>query len=162
YAPNDGDVITLEPMSKFPVVRDLCVDRSRMFRNLIDIKGWVPIDTTYDRGPGPKETPAKQEIRYAHSQCMTCGCCVEACPQYLKDNNFIGPASIALVRYFNEHPIGAELKPARLDFLAGPGGYDDCGNAQNCVKVCPKGIPITDGIGAVGRQMTLHALKRFF
>ena len=29
YAPNEGDVITLEPMSKFPVVRDLAVDRER-------------------------------------------------------------------------------------------------------------------------------------
>ena len=34
YAPTDGDEVTLEPMSKFPVIRDLWVDRARMFHAL--------------------------------------------------------------------------------------------------------------------------------
>ena len=44
--------IELTPMTKFPVVRDLFVDRQRMFDNLKKIKGWVPIDGTHDLGPG--------------------------------------------------------------------------------------------------------------
>ena len=43
-----GRQLTLEPMSKFPTVRDLCVDRSRMFENLKKIQGWIPIDGTYE------------------------------------------------------------------------------------------------------------------
>src|ERR1700758_3535230 len=43
--------ITLEPLSKFPVVRDLAVDRSVLFENLKAVKAWVPIDGTYDLGP---------------------------------------------------------------------------------------------------------------
>ena len=43
----------LAPMSKFPVVRDLVVDRSKMFDNLKKIQAWIPIDGTYDLGPGP-------------------------------------------------------------------------------------------------------------
>ncbi|MCY6992280.1 succinate dehydrogenase iron-sulfur subunit, partial [Staphylococcus argensis] len=46
--------IKLEPMSTFPVIRDLQVDRSRMFDNLKRMKAWVPIDGTYDLGPGPR------------------------------------------------------------------------------------------------------------
>ena len=64
YAPNDGDEITLEPMSKFPVNRDLFVDRSRLFNDLERIKGWVPIDGTYDLGAGPRETPEQQQQRF--------------------------------------------------------------------------------------------------
>ena len=45
--------IELTPMTKFPVVRDLFVDRQRMFDNLKKITGWVPIDGTHDLGPGP-------------------------------------------------------------------------------------------------------------
>ena len=44
--------------------------------------------------------------RYAYSRCMTCGCCLEACPQY-DDDNYIGPQAIAQVRFFNMHPSGA-------------------------------------------------------
>ena len=158
----NGNAITLEPMSKFPVVRDLWVDRQRMFDNLIRVKGWVPIDGTHDLGAGPRETPEKQEERYAISRCMTCGCCLEACPQFTKDNDFLGAQAIAQAYYFNEHDTGKKLKPERLDALAAPGGVADCGNAQNCVKVCPKEIPLTEAIAKAGRQLTIHGIKKFF
>src|SRR5580700_11343425 len=35
--------ITLEPFSKFPVVRDLSFDRSVLFENLKKTKSWVPV-----------------------------------------------------------------------------------------------------------------------
>lgn len=169
YAPREGDTVTLEPMSKFPVIRDLWVDRERMFNALERVKGWVPIDGTYNLGAGPQESPEHQQMRYALSECMTCGCCLEACPQFLKeedpknwDTAFIGAQAISQARYFNEHETGARLKGDRMDVLTGPGGVSDCGNAQNCVKVCPKHIPLTESIGAVGRSATLHAIKKFF
>lgn len=169
YAPEEGDTLTLEPMSKFPIIRDLWVDRERMFNALKRVKAWVPIDGTYNLGAGPKESPDHQQMRYALSECMTCGCCLEACPQYLKEedpadwnNAFIGAQAISQARLFNEHETGKRLKPDRLEALMGPGGVSDCGNAQNCVKVCPKGIPLTESIAAIGRGTTVHAFTRFF
>ena len=169
YAPGDGDEITLEPVTKFPVVRDLWADRQRLFHALKRIKAWVPIDGTYDLGPGPQESPQKQQVRYALSECMSCGCCLEACPQYLReedadqwDTSFIGAHAISQARLFNMHETGSELKGERLEALSGPGGVSDCGNAQNCVKVCPKHIPLTDSIGAIGRSTTIHAIASWF
>ncbi len=162
YAPNDGDVISLEPMGKFPVVRDLFVDRSRLFENLKKVKAWVPVDGTWDLGGGPKVSPAVQNLRYRLSECMSCGCCLEACPQFLEDNDFVGANTFGQALLFNRHPVGADLAPARLDALLGPGGINDCGNAQNCVKVCPKNIPLTEAIAEIGRETTVHALKSFF
>lgn len=168
-APNEGDVVTLEPMSKFPVVRDLWVDRSRLFHNLARVKAWVPIDGTYNLGSGPRETPQDQETRYVLSTCMSCGCCLEACPQFNKeekpadwDHAFIGAHAISQARLFNTHGTGRELAPQRLEVLAGRGGVNDCGNAQNCVKVCPKKIPLTESIAAIGRAVTIHKIKQFF
>src|SRR5881398_3590294 len=60
----DGGPITLEPMSKFPLYRDLFVDRSRLFNDLKRVKAWVPIDGTYDLGPGAPVSQELQEIRY--------------------------------------------------------------------------------------------------
>jgi succinate dehydrogenase / fumarate reductase iron-sulfur subunit len=169
YAPNDGDVITLEPMTKFPVYRDLFVDRSRLFHNLSRVKGWVPIDGTYDLGKGPNASVENQEMRYPLSQCMSCGCCLEACPQFTLeedeakwDESFVGAHAISQARYFNEHETGRQLATERLDALMGPGGINDCGNAQNCIKVCPKEIPLTESIGAIGRAVTIHSIKQFF
>jgi len=50
-------------------------------------------------------------------------------------------------------------KDERLAAMMGEGGVADCGNAQNCEKVCPKGIPLTRAIGELGRQTTIKLLK---
>src|SRR6202142_1444524 len=63
--------IRLEPFSKFPVVRDLAVDRSGWFENLKRVKAWVPIDGTYDLGPGPRMTAEEQEAAYPISRCIS-------------------------------------------------------------------------------------------
>ncbi len=154
--------ITLEPMSKFPIVRDLWVDRSRLFEDLKRTKAWVPIDGTYDLGSGPPISQEQQEQQYPLSRCIACGCCLEACPQYTPANHFVGAAVISQVRRFNEHPIGAALKGERLEALMEDGGVGDCGKAGNCVEVCPKEIPLLESIAAVQRQATVHSIKRFF
>ncbi|MBI1909995.1 MAG: succinate dehydrogenase iron-sulfur subunit [Deltaproteobacteria bacterium] len=152
--------ITLEPMSKFPCVRDLRVDRSVMFESLKRVKAWVPIDGTYNLGPGPRMSPKDQEVAYELSRCMTCGCCLEACPQVNDKSDFIGAAPISQVRLFNMHPTGRMYKDDRLDALMGKGGIGDCGNAQNCVRACPKEIPLTVSIADVERQMTGRIFKK--
>ena len=155
-------VITLEPLTKFPVLRDLQVERKPMFDALKRVQAWVPIDGTYDLGPGPKQSAVEAELNYAFSRCMTCGCCMEACPQYHKDSKFIGPAALGQVRLHNSHPTGAYNKQERLHAIMGEGGITDCGNAQNCVKVCPKEIPLTTAIGELGRQTTIQWIRDLF
>lgn len=154
--------ITLEPFSKFPCIRDLKVDRSSMFENMKRVRAWVPIDGTYDLGPGPRMSPKDQEISYQLSRCMTCGCCLEVCPQVNENSDFVGATTISWVRLFNMHPTGEMHKDERLDALMGPGGLADCGNAQNCVKACPKDIPLTTSIGEVGRELTKRMFEKIF
>jgi succinate dehydrogenase / fumarate reductase iron-sulfur subunit len=152
-----NNVITLEPMSKFPNVRDLKVDRSRMFEHLKQVNAWIELDGTHDLGPGPVMSNEKAQERYAYSRCMTCGCCLEACPQYHEDN-YIGPQAIAQARLFNMHPTGQMDIEERLDGLMGDDGITNCGNAQNCVQVCPMSIPLTRAIYETNRDITINAL----
>ncbi len=152
--------ISLEPMKSFPLVRDLMVDRSRMFESLKRVRAWVPIDGTHDLGPGPRQSPENQEWMYELSECMTCGCCMEACPNYHEGTDFVGPAVVSQVRLFNAHPTGEMHSSERLEALMGDGGIDECGNAQNCVKACPKEIPLTTSIASVNRQIVAYAIKK--
>jgi succinate dehydrogenase / fumarate reductase iron-sulfur subunit len=176
--------IELRPVGKFPVVRDLMVDRSRMFHALKRIRGWIPVDGYYDHGPGPLVSPEVQQQAYPLSECMTCGCCLEACPQYLKieavqregesdahlasrreaayNHGFIGAAAISQTMLFNMHPTGQMNAGERLEALMAEGGLQMCGNAQNCVAVCPKNIPLTRSIARAGRATTVYAIKKLF
>jgi succinate dehydrogenase / fumarate reductase iron-sulfur subunit len=180
----NSEEIELRPMSKFPVVRDLVVDRARMFSTLEKLNGWIPVDGYYDLGPGPRQSQQEQQKAYPLSECMTCGCCLEACPQYTKievtrregesdadyqrrrkaayDAGFVGAAAISQVMLFNTNPTGRMNAGERLDALMEPGGIQVCGNAQNCVVVCPKEIPLTRSIGRAGRATTVRAIKKWF
>jgi len=181
---DDPSGIELRPMSKFPVVRDLCVDRQRLFRALAKLECWIPVDNYYDMGPGPKQSPAEQELAYPLSQCMSCGCCLEACPQYNRvtvvrrtdesdeayderqseslDQHFIGAAAMSQGVLMNSHPTGKMHAAERIEALIAPGGIQNCGKAGNCQAVCPKEIPLMHSWGRANRAATLHTLKKFF
>ena len=154
--------ITLAPFTKFPLIRDLMIDRSAMFENLKAISGWIEADATWDHGPGPKITPHEQEVRYVLSTCMTCGCCSEGCPQVNAHSDFMGPAPISQARLFNAHPTGHTEKAKRLHALMGEDGVNACGNAQNCREVCPKKIPLTESIAVIYRDVTKQSFRDMF
>jgi succinate dehydrogenase / fumarate reductase, iron-sulfur subunit len=120
------------------------------------------VDGTYDLGSGPRMTPEEQEQTYPLSRCISCCCCMEACPQFNDSTGFVGAATISQVRLFNSHPTGKALKNERLDALMGDGGIQECGYAQNCVEVCPKDIPLTKSISEVGKDVMKKAVLDFF
>jgi succinate dehydrogenase / fumarate reductase iron-sulfur subunit len=154
--------VRVEPLSKFPIVRDLSVDRTVLFENLKRVKAWVPIDGTYDLGSGPRMSMHQQEAAYPLSRCISCCCCMEVCPQFNEHTNFVGAAAISQVRLFNTHPTGAALKRERLTALMGDGGIHECGYAQNCVEICPKDIPLTRSIAEVGGAVMKQAVGDLF
>jgi succinate dehydrogenase / fumarate reductase iron-sulfur subunit len=157
-----NSVITLAPFTKFPLLKDLIVNRQKMFDNLKKVKAWVPVDRIYAHNYGPEIPPVKQEVMYKASTCMTCACCSEACPQVNGQSEFIGPAPISQVKLFNMHPTGKNLKASRLKALMQEGGISECGNAQNCHQVCPKKIPLTEAIADVGGQVSRQIFKDLF
>ncbi len=176
--------IELRPMTKFPVVRDLMVDRARIFASLKKVKAWIPVDSYLHMGAGPRQSQENQELAYQYSKCMSCGCCLEACPQFLKielarepgetedayhrrlnelnNRSFMGAHAVAQVELFNSNPTGKMNAAERLDALTDEGGIQVCGNAQNCVKVCPKEIPLTTAIARAGRAASGHKLRQWF
>ena len=104
---------------------------------------------TCTRGPRASR-PREWAANYLYSRCMTCGICMAACPQFGPDSDFLGPATLAQVCLINAHPTGRYDRAERLHAIMGEGGLSDCGNAQNCVRVCPKEIPLTTAIGELG------------
>jgi succinate dehydrogenase / fumarate reductase iron-sulfur subunit len=181
---DDSRSIELRPLTKFPIVRDLVVDRERLFRALEKLQCWIPVDGYYDCGPGPRQTQEAQQQAYPLSECMSCGCCLEACPQYIRveleqqsdesdddfklrrnaafDRAFVGAHANSQVVLMNSHPIGQMSAAERLAALMAPGGIQNCGKAANCEAVCPKRIPLMTSWGRAGRATTIYALQQIF
>ena len=159
--PGPGSRIVLEPLSKFPPVRDLIVDRSSLLRNFKKVRAWIPIDLTYGAGPGPRVSQEVQEESYPLSRCITCGCCLEACPQVNARSPFMGAAVLNQVTLINAHPTGHMNRADRLAAVRESGGLSGCGNAQNCARVCPKEIPLVGSIARRNREALVDGLTRW-
>jgi len=154
--------ITLEPLTKFPVVRDLVVDRKSIFRNSKKTKPWIEVDGLNIRGEGPRLNEEKRSELFELSSCIQCGTCMEVCPQYHQSSDYIGAMHVLYSQVANERPTGVHAKSSRLNALMETGGVDDCGNAQNCVKSCPLDIPLTTSLSKMKREVTKQALFKFF
>lgn len=155
--------IRLAPARSFPVIRDLMIDRTVMFENLKKIQGWINVDGTWtNHRPAPRQNPNTATIAYKISHCMTCGACMEACPNFGPQSDFIGPAPLAQAYLFNLNPTGAYDKEKRLNVLMEKGGITSCGNSQNCVRACPKTLKLTEYIAQLNRDVNIQALKNIF
>ena len=129
----DGKV-TLEPFKKFPVVADLIVDRSVMFRNLKNIGLWLEKEARH-----PKKG---EDVAYEASRCLQCGCCLEVCPNFFAGGSFTGMASaIPFSRLLAELPVSQRKEAAKL--YTGR-FYNGCGKSLACRNICPAGIDVDD------------------
>jgi succinate dehydrogenase / fumarate reductase iron-sulfur subunit len=158
-----AEPVCLEPLSAFAVIRDLVVDRRPVSDNLYRVAahtrfdGFVPVNTD-------PALPARamDSLTLDLMTCTQCAVCLDACPNYGDTSKFLGPMVVAQVYRYNQLPNGAPDGANRLQRLMQGGGIEDCGNVQNCVKVCPEGIPLTQAIGRLKWQVTGEWVKRVF
>lgn len=124
--------ITLAPLAKFPVVRDLRVDRGALYENLRRFGMW-------------EDAPASQDERRFHaayegSRCLQCGCCLEVCPNFAPGEGFFGAAGfVPAARVIATQPTGARSR-VRAAYLEHE--YAGCGKSLACQDVCPALIDI--------------------
>ncbi|MBJ8193904.1 succinate dehydrogenase iron-sulfur subunit, partial [Bacillus cereus] len=80
-------------------------------------------------------------------------------PNVNEKTTFIGPPALSQVRLFTSHPTGEMNQEERLEALMTDDGLEGCGNSQNCVRSCPKGIPLTTSIAEMNKETTKHMFK---
>ena len=130
-----GKVIVLEPLSKFPVVKDLIVDRSVVFENLKKINLWLESDAYM--------TEYTHEIRYQSARCLMCGCCLEVCPNFDFGKDFAGAiAPVNAYRILNEEQDTSHHEQIAEKYRKHY--FEGCGKSLSCQNICPAGIPVEE------------------
>lgn len=127
--------IILEPLSKFPVVKDLVVDRSIVFENLKKINLWLESEVYMES--------YTHEPRYQSAKCLMCGCCLEVCPNFSVSGEFAGAiAPVNAFRILNEEQDNnhkSEISALYKQFY-----FERCGKSLSCQNICPAGIPVEE------------------
>ena len=136
------DQITIEPMSKFPLVKDLKVDRSILFDVMKDCELWLENDSEYN----PKEL----DFEYEMSLCLMCGCCTEVCPNY-KLGDFVGTqVAVSASKLVNQESDEEHLKNIKNKYKKR--FFSHCVKSTSCEDVCPMEIPTQRAISKMNRK----------
>ncbi|WP_136808549.1 succinate dehydrogenase iron-sulfur subunit [Desulfosediminicola flagellatus] len=143
-AENDGDMITVEPLSHLPVQRDLIVDQDQFFEKYREVKPFLINDEEVD---GQERIQSREErmVFDDTTNCILCASCYSACPVLDENPNFLGPAAIAQAFRFNADSRDNGIDE-RLQILDTPDGVWSCDNHFKCTKACPRSILITKRI----------------
>ncbi|MEO6443915.1 MAG: succinate dehydrogenase/fumarate reductase iron-sulfur subunit [Gemmatimonadaceae bacterium] len=148
---SDGQTLVIEPWraQPFPVVRDLCVDRSA-FDRIIQSGGYVSVSTgnAVDGNALPVPKPEADAAMDA-AACIGCGACVAACPN--------GSASLftsAKLSHLGQLPQGQPERYRRALKMVAQMDIENFGGCTwfgECQKACPKEISI-DNISRMNRD----------
>jgi succinate dehydrogenase iron-sulfur subunit len=137
----NSNVVNVEPMHNFPIIRDLAVDFKQMFATHKKMKPYIMREDS-EVTQGTKEflqTPEDVEKYLQFSYCIKCGLCNSSCPTMATDTSFIGPQGLAQAyRYVADNRDDG--KKERLKIIDQSHGIWRCHFAGSCSHVCPKGV----------------------
>lgn len=140
-ADKDAELM-LEPLKKFPVIKDLSVDRSSIAEHQKLAMMYL--------GERGKLVKTEHQYQYSVAKCLKCGLCLEVCPNYVgPEGNFYGAvlANEAYLLHSSTQSRKKEIaKQYRLHFGRG------CSKALLCRDICPAKIPTLASIGYMNRK----------
>lgn len=149
-----GEIVTVEPLKKFPVIRDLLVDRTVLNDTLREMRIYAE-KTTVDHKEAERDTVRREETVYEASRCLQCGLCLEICPNYYPGGVFAGMAAMA--------PAAGKLAGKGRDELAETYRkrvYEGCGKSLACRDICPAGLDMDRLLSRSNRAVKRKGVKR--
>jgi len=151
----DTETIKIEPLSHFPVVRDLVINMDDFMEKLPTVSPWLIRDQHDDPDEGEyRQTPAQVAHYKRFSMCINCMLCYSACPVYGLDSTFTGPAVLALAERYNMDSRD-QGQADRADVVTAHEGIWECTYVGACTEVCPKDV---DPAGAIQMLKLSYAL----
>ena len=145
-----GDEMVIEPQDTRLAYKDLVIDKERFWKNYRAVTPWLSAPV--------EETPKKEHLIEPHyaekineaDHCIQCGSCFYSCPAAQVNENYLGPAALALAYRFTSDVRDKE-HAARLRSVNELGsGIWDCVKCIECAEACPKGVD------PIGKIFALH------
>jgi len=153
----DSDVVTVEPLPHYPVIKDLAVSLAPFFAQ------WRRARPAFRPTHADAPTLAVigkhsrfRQLSATKRDCITCGACYAACSITGMNARYLGPAAInkALLRVLDPRDAGGADRRQVLDHSD---GVWRCHTQFNCTAVCPRHIDLTDSIVRLKRALVRPA-----
>jgi len=133
-------VVRVEPLDHFPIERDLVIVMDSFMEKLSSVKPYMLVEQQKPLSEGEYlQTPALLNVFKQYTQCINCLLCYAACPQTGLNENFVGPAALALAHRYNLDSRDGG-KDQRAEVVASDEGIWECTFVGACSEVCPKQV----------------------
>ncbi len=153
------DLIHVEPLPHYKVIKDLVVEIDPFFAKYKSVKPYIIRDE--DDQKEIRQTPAQFKLYEQFSMCIKCGLCMAACPIEGTDPDYLGPAPLtAILRYNLDNRDDG--KKYRLEIASSAEGTSRCHFAGECTEVCPKDVDPSFAIQRLRWQGVKENVKNFF
>lgn len=135
-----GEEVVLQPLNKFPTIRDLVVDRTSIQENLkrcdVTIGAYQPLST---------EDFAHQ---YDAAKCLKCGLCLEICSNYTTGSTFFGAvfANDCYLVFARNREKARDIRKAYAQHFG-----NTCSKSLTCMDVCPMHISTITSMAKLNR-----------
>ncbi len=149
--------IRVGPLDNLEVTRDLVVRQDRLMNSLTTVNAWLMPHQAPADGEPFRQTPAELARFRNLSMCINCMLCYAACPQVALNENYLGPAALALAQRYNLDSRDGGARE-RMETTASDDGVWECTFVGECSEVCPKHV---DPAGAI-QQMKLASSIDWF
>lgn len=138
FVRNYPSALRIAPLAHFTVERDLMVAMDEFLDHLEAVKPYL-INELQDKQAPHRQTPAQLAKYKQFSNCINCGLCYAACPQFGLNPEFVGPGAIALAHRYNLDSRD-QGQGQRMPILNSHDGVWSCTFVGFCSDVCPKGV----------------------
>jgi fumarate reductase (CoM/CoB) subunit B len=148
--PEGTQVITIEPLRTFPVIKDLVVDTDRAYSRFEAIRPYV------DRPPAERRPevimPSEVEEIKTLRSCIECFACLSACPVVNEiQEEYLGPMGMRKLAELSQDGRDTQDRVA----MALASGMYNCTTCKNCWAVCPQEIKVPEKAVEKLRAMAL-------
>jgi succinate dehydrogenase/fumarate reductase iron-sulfur protein len=146
----------IEPLSRFPVLKDLVVDTSSVAERYKELRLWPECKHERDGkscgiGDWTIDWDVIERYRETYSRCIECYSCLDACPASHSDRSpYYGPMYMLQLARSMEHPAD---EADRVAEAAKQSGMWFCVNCYECRSVCPMELSPVEQVGRLRRKV---------
>lgn len=161
-----ADVLNVEPLNNYNVVKDLVPDLFPLFEKHAKVKPYIIRYSDPEEFNDPTgeylQTPKELDEFLQFTYCIKCGACVSACPVVSGDEDFLGPQALTQAyRYaVDSRDEGYVVDRDVVSDLVS--GVFRCHFVGACSDACPKGVDPGMALQLLKRELFLYSfgLKR--
>jgi len=153
------ELITLEPLPTYPVIKDLVIDLDQFFEDYRKLEPWLKTNSKPEDNKEFIQSVKQRDKVDPYDSCIMCWVCQWWCPSREKSSEeFMWPAMMVKAnRWISDSRD--EATSERLEQMKISWAEAECSQFSKCTNLCPMEIPGDEAVLRIRKNLILWIMK---